>query len=397
MGKKVVLILQGGGALGAFQCGAWTALSPFLRANEHELVAVAGASIGAINAALIARHYADADLGSKALQEFWWNTVARPSAVFFPLPGKYWRAWNGLLTSLLLGNRALFSPAYHHWNPIGELFRFHLPLYETYRAECTLEQCFGEYRGNAPLLAVGVTDVKSGKAALFDSASQCITPRMLLASAAIPMFFPAIEIDGRYYWDAEMRSNTLLPEVFALLRDMQPRTGRSEAPEEFLFIIVDMFGGEAERPPASGLQAQYRLLNILLGDKLKYDEAAFESGNAYLASMQRLRQAAAGAQHASLAAAIEEEYRKARALQPGPVEILHIGREPLEYDYISRDLDYSPSRIASLFVQGFDSASATVMRYQQGSMHAEEAGGAQIIDHPSRKRDRRGPSYPRLV
>ena len=56
MAKKIVLLLQGGGALGAVQCGVWKALCPFIHENGHELVAVAGASIGAINAGLTARH-----------------------------------------------------------------------------------------------------------------------------------------------------------------------------------------------------------------------------------------------------------------------------------------------------------------------------------------------------
>lgn len=396
MGKKVVLVLQGGGALGAFQCGAWTAISAFLRANEHELVAVAGASIGAVNAAMIARHYDEPDQGSEKLRHFWWNTLARRPATFFPFPGEYWGAWNGLLTSLMFGNRALFLPAYHHWNLIGELFRFHLPLYETDCTERTLRQHFGDYRGTRPLLVVGTTDVKSGDAVLFDSARRTITPRMLAASAAVPLLFPAVELEGRYYWDAEMRSNTLLPEVLSLLREIQtPDTGPALS-DEFLCIVVDMFAGDENWLPTSAMQSRYRLMNILLGDKLKYDEAAFAAGNAYLESMERLRDVATQAHHPSLAAAIEDEYRKARAAQPGHVEVLHIGRTPQEYDYISRDLDYSPSRIADLLAQGFDSASKAVMRYQTGRVPGEH-GSAEIIDLPSRTRRRGAPFYPRLV
>lgn len=396
MGKKVVLILQGGGALGAFQCGAWTAISAFLRANEHELVAVAGASVGAINAALIARHYDEPEQGSEKLRSFWWNILARRPATFFPFPGQYWRAWNGLLTSLMFGNRALFTPAYHHWNPIGELFRFHLPLYETDCAERTLQQHFGEYRGTQPLLVVGTADVKSGDAVLFDSAHRTITPRMLAASAAVPLLLPAVELDGRYYWDAEMRSNTLLQQVIALLRDIQAPDAGSTTPDEFLCIVVDMCAGDENWVPTSAMQSRYRLQNILLGDKLKYDEAAFATGNAYLESMERLHSVAMQAHHPSLAAAIEDEYRKARTAQHAHVEVLHVGRSPLEYDYISRDLDYSPSRIAELLAQGFDSASKAVMSYQTGSV-AGEPGSAEIIDHPSRTRGRGAPFYPRLV
>lgn len=89
MRKKVVLLLQGG-ALDTFQCGAWEALSPFIHANGYQLIAVAGASIGAINAALMAGHYHDADRGSGMLLDFWRNKLATLPAPFFPLTDEYW-------------------------------------------------------------------------------------------------------------------------------------------------------------------------------------------------------------------------------------------------------------------------------------------------------------------
>lgn len=87
--RKNVVLLQGRGALGAFQCGAWKALSSFIRENGHRLIAVADASVGAINAALVARHYHDADCGSDMLLDFWRNQLATPPAPFFPLAGEY--------------------------------------------------------------------------------------------------------------------------------------------------------------------------------------------------------------------------------------------------------------------------------------------------------------------
>jgi NTE family protein len=354
MGKKIVLLLQGGGALGAFQCGAWKALFPFIRENGHALVAIAGASIGAINAGLIARHYHQTDGGSGVLQDFWRNRLATPPAPFFPWPGEYWRAWNGLFTGLLLGNRGLFCPAYQHWNPVGDMFRFHMPMYRTHIAERTLAESFGEYHGKQPLLALGVTDVKTGEALLFESASQTITTRMLAASIAIPILFPPVEIDGRYLWDAEMRSNTLLPNIFALLREALPQP--DDKPDDFLVIVIDMFRTDTERIPTSTLQSYYRLLNIVLGDKLKRDQSAFETGNAYLDAMERIHRLARNENHSPLTAAIEEEYRKALGQHHAVVEFMHIGRRPFEYEHISRDFDYSPQYIDRLIAQGTESA-----------------------------------------
>lgn len=393
MRKKIVLLLQGGGALGAFQCGAWKALHPFIRENGHELLAVAGASIGAINAGLIARHYHDADGGSGVLQDFWRNTLATSPAPFFPFPGEYWDAWNGLFTGLLLGNRGLFHPAYQHWNPIGDMFRFQMPLYQTHQAEHTLAKAFGEYQGEAPLLAVGLTDVKTGEGVLFDSASQAITPRMLAASIGIPLLFSPVEIDGRRYWDFEIRSNTLLPNVFALLREALPRPNM---PDDFLVIVVDMFRPDTDQLPSSAIESHYRLINILLGNKLKYEQRAFEADNAYLGAMERIHRLAGAENHSPLTAAIEEEYQKVLAERYARVEFLHVGRRHFEYEYISRDFNYSPQYIESLIAQGIESASDAVKNYQERILPNKESG-MEPLDRAPRRMDDARKSYPRLV
>jgi len=368
MVKKVVLILQGGGALGAFQSGAWKALAPFIQENGYELAAVAGASIGAVNAGVIVRHCGDDDGGAGALQELWRRAIATPPVPFLPLPGEYWRAWNGLLTGLLLGNRALFSPAYQNWNPVGDMFRFHMPMYLTHNATDTMARTVGTYRDSRPLLVVGATDVKTGEAVLFDSARGAVTPEMFSASLAIPLLFSPVEIDGRYYWDGEIRSNSLLPEVMALVRNTLPL----EEDDDFLFIMVDMFRMEWDRMPSSALQSQYRLLNILLGGKLKYDLRAFEADNAHLQAMERLQAMAEGEARSPLTAAVEEEYRRTLARRPAQMEFMQIGRKPFEYEHISRDFDYSPQYIERLMQQGFESASSAIDAYRKRTSMPEE-------------------------
>jgi len=391
MRKKIVLLLQGGGALGAFQCGAWKALFPFIQENGHELVAVAGASIGAVNAALIARHFHDTDGGNEALRNFWCNQVATPPAPFFAAPGEYWRSWNGLLTGLLLGNRALFRPAYQYWNPVGDLFRFHMPLYRTDRAERTLKTAFGRYRGNAPLLVVGATDVNTGEALLFDSASRTVTAKMLVASIAIPMLFSPVEIDDRICWDFEMRSNTLLPDVFALLRAKLPHR---DTPEDLLFIIVDMLNPDAARMPASTLESHYRFTNILLGNKLEYDRHVFEIGNEYLRAMERIHQLVDQEDGSPLADVIRQEYERAVMDRHGRVELLHIGRDQFEYEYISRDFDYSPQYISKLIAQGETRALDAIDEYRQ---RLDRESRAQMERPDGAPRTSGGGGYHRLV
>lgn len=368
MAKKVVLILQGGGALGAFQCGAWKMLAPFIRENGYELAAVAGASIGAINAGVIARHWVDGDAGAEVLQEFWHRTLATPPAPFLPLPGEYWRAWNGLLTGLLIGNRALFSPAYQNWNPVGDMFRFHMPMYLTQNATRTMAHAVGTYRESKPLLAVAATDVRTGEAVLFDSARRMVTPEMFSASIAIPILFSPVEIDGVTYWDGEMRSNSLLPDVMALVRNTLPL----EEDDDYLFIMVDMFRMDGARIPSSALQAQYRFLNLLLGGKTGNDLRAVEADRTHLQAMERLQTLAEGESRSPLTVAVDEEYRRTLARGPAQMGFMRIGRTPFEYEHISRDFDYSPQYIERLIQQGVEAASNAIDAYRKRTSMPED-------------------------
>lgn len=376
MKKKIVLLLQGGGALGAFQCGVWKALAPYIRRHGHELVAVAGASIGAVNAGMITRHYRDADGGSGRLEAFWRNTLATPPLPFVPLPGEYWQAWNGLLTGILTGNRALFSPLYQNWNPVGELFRFGMPLYQTGTAAQTMRQAFGEYHGRDPLLLVGATDVQTGKTVLFDSASRTITPEMLVASASIPILFPPTPIDGRLFWDPEMRSNTLLPDLFEWLTGNTEQQAPRE-PEEILVVVVDMFSPSTDRMPASMMQSSYRLMNIVLGSKAKYDQREFDAANAHIEAMQRLRSLSEASPPSELTNAIDREYDRVVRQRRARIAFLHVDRNPLEFEHVSRDFDYSPRYIDRLIRQGAQCLEQALSAHDSaGAVHSIGGGEA---------------------
>ncbi|HVL76218.1 MAG TPA: patatin-like phospholipase family protein [Noviherbaspirillum sp.] len=366
MGKKVVLLLQGGGALGAFQFGAWRALERFLREEEHELIAVAGASIGAVNAALIARHLHDEEGATPALERFWSRDAPNPPLPFIPFPGEYWRAWNGLLTGLLTGNPALFRPLYQYWTPVGDMLRFWMPLYDVGRSKQTLSAAFGRYRGNAPLLAVAATDVQSGEAVLFDSAQTHVTPTMLAASTAIPVLFSPVEIGGRYFWDGEIRSESLLPHVLARLHTTLPAR---DTLQDLLVIVVDMFNARAGGLPSSTISAQYRMLNIILGGKLAFDLEIFKVRNAYVDAVTRLH--AAAREHETppaLMQQIEADYRRLLDERIGHIDVVRISRAQFEYEHISRDFDYSPQYLERLTEQGEARATEELREYREGGM-----------------------------
>ena len=121
MANKVILVLQGGGALGAYECGVYKALAPHFAEHGQTLCAVAGTSIGAINASLIALRYeCDRDQGAGALEEFWTSDLATESMPFLPLAE--FQPLNAVWTSLLFGNPRLYSPHLFGWDLLPRFF-----------------------------------------------------------------------------------------------------------------------------------------------------------------------------------------------------------------------------------------------------------------------------------
>ncbi len=211
--KKVALLLQGGGALGSFQAGVYEALA---RSN-YVPDWVAGISIGAINAAIIAGNAPENRVAQ--LRGFWdritsW-AVAWPTGPFdgvFPL-----RQQAGAATALMFGQPGFFAPR----NPL-EFVAEPKPVsyYNTAALKATLEQLVDFDRINDPRttrLAVGACNVRTGRFAYFDSDQITIRAEHIMASGALPPGFPAVEIDGEFYWDGGLVSNTPLSYVIDCL------------------------------------------------------------------------------------------------------------------------------------------------------------------------------------
>lgn len=282
MGKpqpmKTAVVFQGGGPLGAFGCGAWQAVAPWLREQGHTLVGVAGASIGALNGATVAVHAGEADLGAAALHRLWREQIAAPPPLpTLPLPG--WlgpaademRAWSGWWSGFALGNPALFMPLYAHWHPLAGLRRVALPLYSQARMQRLFRALVGEGYASRdsgrPLLAVGATDVLNGQLRLFDSDTEPVAPEMLAASAAIPLMFEPVPLQGRLYVDGEMNRSSPVAAFVAALR----AGGRVAAAEALQLITIGQFCRDIDRPPRTSPELIDRALQLLLADKLADD------------------------------------------------------------------------------------------------------------------------------
>jgi NTE family protein len=209
----VALLLQGGGALGAYQAGVYEALTEAdLRPNW-----IAGISIGAINGALIAGNAPEARVDT--LRAFWERVTAKPwcdwSEHLLLAKGDAARQWLSQISS----NIALVSGASGFFAPRSPAPWLHPPgtmeatsAYDTSGLKATLEQLidFDRINSNRMRLSVGAVNVRSGNFVYFDTATRTIGPEHIMASAALPPGFPAVEIEGEHYWDGGLVSNTPL-------------------------------------------------------------------------------------------------------------------------------------------------------------------------------------------
>ena len=209
----IALLLQGGGALGAYQAGVYEALS---EANL-EPDWVAGISIGAINCAIIAGNPKEKRLDK--LKQFWESITANtPLDSFSGWEAKYIQGdisrniLNQMNASVAVtgGVPGFFKPRF----PLPWLHESGSPgatsYYDTTELKGTLEKLvdFDLINEGKMHLSVGAVNLRSGNFAYFDTETHIITPEHIMASGALPPGFPPVEIDGEWYWDGGLISNT---------------------------------------------------------------------------------------------------------------------------------------------------------------------------------------------
>jgi NTE family protein len=235
-----VLVLQGGGALGSYQAGAFQALCR----QEFEPEWIAGISIGAINAAIIAGNSPETRIDR--LKEFWemvsapvpWNPVVHSDH------GR--SAFNEASATLIatFGVPGFFTPRIPPallWPPGHPEAQSY---YDTAPLKRTLERLvdFDRINDLKCRLSVGAVSVTSGNFRYFDNVEfarqgKRIGPEHIMASGALPPGFPAVVIDGEHYWDGGIASNTPLDYVLD-----------AETDRDLLIFQVDLFSARGPLP-----------------------------------------------------------------------------------------------------------------------------------------------------
>jgi NTE family protein len=230
--KKVGLVLQGGGALGSYQAGVYEALA----SSDYAPDWVAGISIGAINAAIIAGNAPKDRLDR--LRSFW-EEITAPTRLWPQSTGALatWQRWTSAAMAIAFGQPGFFNPQPQTWVPSDERVSF----YSTSALRGTLERLVDFDRINAGgevRLSVGAVDVETGDFTYFDSREMAISASHVMASGALPPGFPPIEIEGKLYWDGGLFSNTPLQYMV----DYYPRRSR-------VIFQVDLFPAHARHRP----------------------------------------------------------------------------------------------------------------------------------------------------
>jgi NTE family protein len=338
---QVVLVLQGGGALGAYQVGVYRAL--------HEAGVepdwIVGTSIGAINAAIIAGNEPGDRLAK--LDEFW-NRMERPSAwPFMP-------AWTGL------------SDTWSYWstlaNGIPGFFEPHLPAfcgahvplgmdragyYSTAALRETLAELvdFSIVNRGSPRLTVGAANVQTSMMRYFDSRESEIAAEHIMSSGALPPAFPAICIDGEFYWDGGILSNTPTEVIF----DDDPRRNS-------LIFAVHLWNPEGP-VPQSIWEVLHRQKDIQYSSRIASHITRQQQTH-------RLRHVIS-----QLVQRLPDDMRKSEAVRElagyGCVTQMHVVRllaPRLENENHTKDIDFTPSGIGMRREAGYEATMRALKR-----------------------------------
>ncbi|MFX1674882.1 FAD-dependent oxidoreductase [Paraburkholderia sp. A2WS-5] len=339
--SQTVLILQGGGALGAFESGAIEALE----SHGVRPDIVSAVSIGAFNGAIVASHPGQA---VAALNAFWRDlsieglSAPRTCAqlrqtelawhlALFGVPNfmrpRWWMGAPGT------GSFAPWWTSYYDTEPMLALLRRYVD--------------FDALAASPTRLLLGAVDVASGERRIFDSYVDRLTPEHLLASGSLPPAMPWTTVEGRAYWDGGVVSNSPLDLVIERCGQVAGRV-----------FVVDLFSG-ARPLPSNLFEVMLRRDEIVYADRVRNDLRFEENANDFRDLVERIT----GQLDAAAAARVRQSPEYIRLMgNHVPVQIHRIALDGTSMGGVSfaRDFDFSSESIASLQALGRAAALAVL-------------------------------------
>ena len=336
---RIVLVLQGGGALGAYQAGVYQAL------HEHDLVPdwIVGTSIGAINAALIAGNEKANRL--QRVKAFW-DRVSHPDNLDMSHVTDEQRRsniWLNTFDVVVRGVPGFFAPRLFSGYPIGmkvppedASFYDTMPLHDTLRELVDFDYLNGP---GGMRLTVNAVNVRTGELAHFDSLDGQLCPDHVRASGSLPPAFAPVRIGNELFWDGGLYSNTPLESVL------------SELPKgDTLCFMVDLWSSEGAAPETMD-EVQTRQKDITYASRSRRH---IEDYAATHALQHKLRELYARLPEAERSA---DDRRQLEAM--GCDSTLHIVRLPYaghDWHMAAKDVNFSKGSIEWRWDQGYRDA-----------------------------------------
>jgi len=326
-------VLQGGGALGAYQAGAYEGLSE----AGVEPDWITGVSIGAINAALIAGNPPQRRV--ERLRTFWDRVSASVPldlpATFDPFRSMY----NGFSAAgaLAFGINGFFTPRmpppYFASDGTPEALSF----YDTEPLKRTLEELvdFDIINDHSTRLSVGAANVHTGDSVYFDNRHRHIGPDHIRASGSLPPGFPPVTIDGEEYWDGGMVSNSPLWYVM----DDSPRLNA-------LIVQIDLFSARGELPQNLN-QVLERAKDIQYSSKTRFNSTRVKDLNKMHVALGRLL--------AKLPPSLSNDpdvQALSKLCNGGEITLAHLINRRLSHSAQSKDYEFSRTTVNELWAAG---------------------------------------------
>ena len=328
--EQIILVLQGGGALGAYQAGAYEALS--LAGQEPEWLA--GISIGSINGALIAGNRPGDRL--PALRSFWEGVTGAPWLLgnwleAMPQPPQMRALWNEARASMttIFGAPGFFRPKlpdmFAALPGLPGLMR-QTSWHDTAPLRETLNRLIDwDYlNSQGPRLTVGAVNVETGNFIRFDSHETRLGVDHIMASGALPPGFPAVEIDGQHYWDGGLVSNSPLHVVL-----------EAPSPRPLCIYQVDLYQSR-DKLPRNMAQVEQREREIRFSSRTRLNTDEFRARHALSQAARRLRK--------RLPRELQGDPDLAMLVDAGPahpVSLMHLIYRHGDYESGSKDYEFS--------------------------------------------------------
>jgi len=354
-----ILLLQGGGALGAYHGGVYEGIAKVGFSPDW----VVGISIGAINAALIVGNPPEQRVAR--LREFW-NLVSAQAPFVLPATMDFARPTMNKMaaaSAVVFGIPGFFAPRVPppFFAPEGTLAA--LSFYDTEPLRATLEKLvdFDRINGGDIRLSLGAVNARTGESVYFDTATHKITASHVMASGALPPGFPPVEIDGELYFDGGIMSNTPLQYV---AKDFRLNA---------LIVGVDLFSGLGELPQNLA-QVQERVKDISFQSKTRfsYDQVrAIEEMRSTLADV--IAKLPANLRSDPQVRKLEEISRR------GPVSLVHLVNRCNTQSSDFKDYEFSRATVDQLWQAGHDDVQK-VLQHPEACTVSDLGNGVRVFN-----------------